>query len=84
MYSEKIFKNFIKLLTSPFLEMLQTFFTQRTLQRHSKGTLRSLKGHSGTRARLAVKFAEVRNSRVTKSSFETELRKMTSQFELPT
>ena len=47
-YSEKIFKNSIKLLASLFLEILQTFFTQRTLERHSKGTLRSLKGHSGT------------------------------------
>ena len=52
MYSEKIFENSIKLLTSPFLEMLQTFLTQRTLQRHSKGTLRSLKGHWGTQREL--------------------------------
>ena len=29
-------------------------------------------------------FNEVRNSRVTKSSYETELRKMTSHFELLT
>ena len=55
MYSEKIYKNSIKLSTSPFPEMLQTFFTQRTLQRHSKGTLRSLKGHSkGTYALKAL------------------------------
>ena len=55
MYSEKIFKNSTKLSTNPFLEMLQSFFTQRTLQRYSKGTLRSLKGHSkGTYAPKAL------------------------------
>ena len=40
----KVFKNPIKLLTSPFLVMLQTFL----LEEHSKG--REL-GHSGTRRR---------------------------------
>ena len=44
MYSEKVFKNSIKLLTTPFFVMLLTFFAQRALngkldiQRHSKGT----------------------------------------------
>ena len=33
---------------------------------------------------LARNFREVRNSRVTKSSYETELGKMTSHFELLT
>ena len=62
----KVFKNPIKLLTSPFLVMFQTFFTQRTLKgilgthralkKRSKGTLalghsRHLElGHSGTGA----------------------------------
>ena len=42
----KVFKKSIKLLTSPFLLMLQNLFTRRALKDHSKGTLRSLQGHS--------------------------------------
>ena len=41
MYSEKFFKKSIKLLTSPFLVMLQTFL----LKEHSKENC-ALKGHS--------------------------------------
>ena len=58
----KIFKNALKLLTSPFLAILQTFFTQtvlkrklgtqRALQGYSKGTRRAL-GHSSTQGSLA-------------------------------
>ena len=57
----KVFKNSIKLLTSPFPKILQTFFTrralkgklstQRVLQEHCKGILKSaVQGHSGTQA----------------------------------
>ena len=42
----KVFKNSIKLLTSPFLLTLQNLFTRRALKGHSKGTLRSLQGHT--------------------------------------
>ena len=42
----KVFKKSIKLLTSPFHLMLQNLFTRRALKDHSKGTLRSLQGHS--------------------------------------
>ena len=40
MYSEKIFKRPIKLWTSPFPAILQTFY-------YSKGTRSALKGHLG-------------------------------------
>ena len=49
------FKNFIKLLMSPFLVMLQTFLPKEhskgywALKVHSKGTYRTL-GHLGTQA----------------------------------
>ena len=52
MYSEKFLKT--KLLTSPFLVMLQTFFTRIALKGeigHSKGTPNAL-GRSGTRRAL--------------------------------
>ena len=49
MYSERFLKTLLKLLTSPFLVMLQTSFTQGS----PKGKLGSqsvLQGHLGTRA----------------------------------
>ena len=48
LYSVKFFENSIKLLTSPFLAMLQTFFTHRALK-GKLGTPRALEGHLGTR-----------------------------------
>ena len=45
----KFFKNSVKLLTSSFLVMLQTFFTQRTLK-WKYGSPRALEGHLGTQA----------------------------------
>ena len=56
MYFEKFLKKSIKLLTSPFLVMLQTFLLEDhskencALKGHSRGTLRSLQEQSGTRA----------------------------------
>ena len=53
MYSEKFFKNSIKLLKSPFPVMLQTSLTRRALRRKLERhlgtqTLKAL-GHSGAR-----------------------------------
>ena len=52
----KVFKNSIKLLTSPFLLTLQNLFTRRALKGHSKGTLRSLQGH--TKGNWAINATE--------------------------
>ena len=49
--SWKVFKNSIKLLTSPFLVMLQTFFYSMSTQReivHSKDTWRAFEHSKGT------------------------------------
>ena len=45
MYCEKVLKNCIKLLKSPFQVMLQTFFTSRALKGHL-GTQRALESYS--------------------------------------
>ena len=58
MYSEKFLKNSINLLTSPFLVVLQTSFTQKylkenwALQGHAKGNLRIPQGHSASKGYL--------------------------------
>ena len=65
----KFFKNFTKLLTSWFLVMLQIFFNQRALKRHSKGnwafkalgTWRPL-GHSNSKGSQGLFPADSVNS----------------------
>ena len=49
MYSERFLKTLLKLLTSPFLVMLQTSFTQGS-PKGKLGTQSILQGHLGTRA----------------------------------
>lgn len=59
-FSEHFFKSSIKLLTSPFLIMLQTFFalsTQRVLV-HLKGTPRALEGYLDTRRALGISVTQ--------------------------
>ena len=59
-FSEHFFKSSIKLLTSPFLIMLHTFFalsTQRVLV-HLKGTPRALEGYLDTRRALGISVTQ--------------------------
>ena len=53
MHSEKVLKNSIKLLRSPFPVMLLTFFTPRALQGQLDAQM-SLKMHLNTRRTLGV------------------------------
>ena len=59
MYSEKVFKNSIKLLTTPFFVMLQTFFAQKALNGKldiQEGT-RSALGYSSTQSTCPCGYA---------------------------
>ena len=61
-YSEKpyiktLFKNSIKLLASPFLVMLQTFYSKSTQKKICLGTRRALK-YSGTQETWALRHSK--------------------------